>query len=385
MAVMFLPRLQCRPIGLLAASASCGLATFGQTAITNRANSHSYRLRGPSERPVRWCEVRRHAGDTRVLPTATKARRRAIQMKPGDVHLMLLAVLFAVGLPACGSLASDCLVSARMDWCGMRVTVNDLPSTKSALIQSSSDPTGTNWTSEATVQGTRAWTDPATALPGLWVSNIVAWGDSLTAGPVLAKDPGPSWVSQLSVNLLTNANYYNGGISSQTSGQIMYRMLDPTNAWALDWTTIIWAGVNDASSPETIKSNITCMVEALRAHGNNRFLVLGVVTGGTGGVGTAWHANIALNLNPWIMATYPDNSLDMRSILMAHYDPSLPDDVKAVTLTNTVPPSLRVDNVHLNRRGSAIVASNVWTFITTKMAATPIPPAGKFYRSKLLQ
>jgi hypothetical protein len=72
-----------------------------------------------------------------------------------------------------------------------------------------------------------------------------------------------------------------------------------------------------------------------------------------------------MQLNADLQALYPDNYLDVRSWLIAHYDPNNSQDV--ADLANDVPPSsLRYDDIHLRNEGSVLVAQRLKAFIDTK-------------------
>jgi hypothetical protein len=90
--------------------------------------------------------------------------------------------------------------------------------------------------------------------------------------------------------------------------------------------TIIWAGRNNYSNPAQVESDIANMVASLPSP--KRFLVLSVINGNYTNeyVGQSNYNEIA-SLNAALASTYPQNFLDIRSLLVAQYDPSNPIDV----------------------------------------------------------
>lgn len=116
------------------------------------------------------------------------------------------------------------------------------------------------------------------------------------------------------------------------------------------WTTIIWAGRNDAwSKPDTILANIRAIVDAIDVQ-EKRFVILSVLNGQNEGTGTTAHRSIT-TLNETIRQAYPSNFLDVRASLAA----GTPDD--------TVPANLRADSIHLNDAGYGRVADEVSAFL----------------------
>jgi hypothetical protein len=78
--------------------------------------------------------------------------------------------------------------------------------------------------------------------------------------------------------------------------------------------------------------------------------------------GTPAYALI-MQLNAELAARYPNNYIDIRSLLVSRYDPNQPQDV--IDSGNDVPPSsLRFDaEGHLRNEASLIVATQVKQFI----------------------
>lgn len=82
------------------------------------------------------------------------------------------------------------------------------------------------------------------------------------------------------------------------------------------------------------------------------------------GRGTSPYQQLA-EINASLARTYPDNFLDIRKLLVDHYNPFFAPDVQ--DYNKDVPPtSLRNDDQHLNDQGYGIVARQVANFIAAK-------------------
>ncbi|MDB5874970.1 MAG: hypothetical protein JWQ07_4412 [Ramlibacter sp.] len=183
-------------------------------------------------------------------------------------------------------------------------------------------------------------------------TNIAAWGDSLT----------PPFAANLGV-LFPSRMVYDGGISSQSSYDVEARVA--ADSARHGWISVFWFGHNNDSDPEQVKRDMAAAVATL-APGNDRFIVLSVLNKAipTELKGTAMY-NTILQLNADLAATYPQNYIDIRALLVSHYDPSKPQDV--IDFQNDVmPASLRHDVDHLNNDGSVLVATRVQQFINAK-------------------
>lgn len=184
--------------------------------------------------------------------------------------------------------------------------------------------------------------EPAPLFP-----DVVAWGDSLTAGSGVE---GRSYPSQMAA--LTTRRVVNHGIGGESAMQIFQRF-QATPALH-DHTTVIWAGRNDvasANSAATVSDWIRKMV-ALLPH--DRYLVLSVTNGSHEPVGATGYNRI-LAINESLREAFGDRYLDVRSLLV---DAATPEEAGARS-SDVPPPSLLLDNIHLNERGHAIVASAV--------------------------
>ena len=187
------------------------------------------------------------------------------------------------------------------------------------------------------------------------VQNIACWGDSLTAGA--GGKPYPSVLQD--ADSIGGRKVFNGGIGGQTSKQIKERFLaDPEKLGDL---TIIWAGRNNYGQSYEVECDIAEMVSKLKT---NRFLVLSILNMGSEGAGTGGHTAI-LALNKDLASQYPDNFVDIRSVLVDAYDKHSPDDV-ANHASDVPPKSLRSDGIHLNEAGYKLVAMKVLDTLKAK-------------------
>jgi hypothetical protein len=146
----------------------------------------------------------------------------------------------------------------------------------------------------------------------------------------------------------------NMGAGGETSTQIRARMLaEPIH---FGRTAVIWAGRNNYGARATVLSDIAAMVAAL---GHGRFLVLSVPNGDYASeyAGQTGYGQI-IDLNDTLAATWPDNYLDIRRILVDAYDPGQPQDVIDHG-RDIVPASKRADAIHLNATGNAVVKTAV--------------------------
>lgn len=204
------------------------------------------------------------------------------------------------------------------------------------------------------------------------LTHVACWGDSLTAGNYVQDPTKPlsgGWPYQ-ALTLDPTRWYYNGGVGGETSAQIESRMLAATDKHP--WDTVIWAGRNDiadaAADTAAIKANIAAMVAAL---GHNRYVVLSILCGSGETIGTPVH-DLILQLNNDLAATYPNNYLDIRALLVAQYNPNDPQDVTDHT-NDITPSSLRTDSLHLNDAGYQYVAEQVIAWLNAHVTITDSP------------
>jgi len=189
---------------------------------------------------------------------------------------------------------------------------------------------------------------------------LQCWGDSLTAGT--GGVPYPEQLGEL-----FDWTFANHGVGGETSTQIRSRMVADTGSH--EHATIIWAGRNNSHAQTTVLADIAAMVDAL-PHRN--FLVLSILNGDFPGE----HLNAPVwtditTLNQQLAATYGDRFVDVRTLLVARFDPTLAQDV--IDHGNDVPPaSLRSDPLHLNSTGYRIVAETIYAH--RNPLVSPWPP-----------
>ncbi|HSI54401.1 MAG: hypothetical protein ACAH21_10110 [Ramlibacter sp.] len=183
-------------------------------------------------------------------------------------------------------------------------------------------------------------------------NDIAFWGDSMV----------PPAAANLAL-LFPGRTTYNGGIAAQSSYDVAPRVVADTARHS--WISVFWFGHNNKTDPNQVKADMATSVGALSA-GNNRFVVLAIVnkTVAEEAKGTPIYQNL-IQLNNDLAAAYPDNYIDMRAWLVAHYNPNIPQDV--IDFNNDqIPSSLRHDVDHLNNDGSVLVAQRVAQFINAK-------------------
>lgn len=198
-------------------------------------------------------------------------------------------------------------------------------------------------------------------------ADVVAWGDSMTYGtgadhPHKGQKTWPRWFTEFS-----GVNVIKKGVGGQSSKQIRDRMLaEPALHQEF---TVIWAGRNDYRGPEWVKKHIAEMVAAL---GHENYLVVGITNSSEEPKGGD-RLKIMDTLNADLKATYGVRFVDVRPLLVAAYDKTLPEDV-ADHENDIVPASLRSDKLHLNTAGYRIVAQAIYDAYQ-KVATPATPPA----------
>lgn len=133
-----------------------------------------------------------------------------------------------------------------------------------------------------------------------------------------------------------------------------------------DQLQALWLGRNNYGQPTQIKADVAACVAFLKPL-VRRFIIMGVLNGDYASEysgQSAWTTITTLNAD--LAALYPNNFIDIRSILVAQGAPggAYPD---ATFYARDVPPAaLRSDNIHLTTAGYTIVAQAVKDFITAK-------------------
>ena len=198
-------------------------------------------------------------------------------------------------------------------------------------------------------------------------AEIVAWGDSLTSGTGSTNATTKSYPGVLQTNI-PGSYVLNEGVGGDTSTQVLTRFnAAPT---LHNGTTIIWAGRNDFSSPDTVMANIAAMVAALPSP--KRFLVMSITNAATPSEtnapgNTAYTSIIALNAR--IQAAYPNNYFDVRSYLIAQHTSSAAD---LIDFGHDVPPfSLRANNTKAGSITTAITTAGQQAFTLAYTLGSP--------------
>lgn len=184
-------------------------------------------------------------------------------------------------------------------------------------------------------------------------ADVVAWGDSMTYGtgadhPHKGQKTWPRWFTEFS-----GINVIKKGVGGESSKQIRDRMLaEPALHKEF---TVIWAGRNNYRGPEWVKTHIAEMVAALD---HDNYLVVGITNSSEEPKGGD-RLRIMDTLNTDLKATYGIRFVDVRPLLVAAYDKTLPQDV-ADHENDLVPASLRSDKLHLNTAGYKVVAQAIY-------------------------
>ena len=193
-----------------------------------------------------------------------------------------------------------------------------------------------------------------------YMSKVSCWGDSLTQSTG-GQTPYPTQLSSI-----TGYTTVNGGVGGETSSQILTRFVAATSQWPN--LTIIWAGRNNYNYPTQVLSDIATMVADI---GHDGYLVLSILNNNTEVSGSAGYNAIAY-LNSQLASIYGSHYLDVRSILVAAYNPGNPTDV--TDHANDCPPSsLRYDTLHLNTAGYGVVAAAIKNVVSTLRGTRGVP------------
>lgn len=181
------------------------------------------------------------------------------------------------------------------------------------------------------------------------------WGDSITV-PV---------VPNLQV-LVPQRTVYDGSGIAQTSGQVVARATG--NATTRPYIAVFWCGHNNfqLGGINQVVSDISSAVNQLASANGNRFIVVSMINEDTAaGIRGGSQYSVVLQINAQLQAAFPSNYLDMRSALVARYNPSIAQDVIDHN-NDVVPSSLRYDEIHFRQDGSAYAAALIRDFIVAK-------------------
>jgi hypothetical protein len=168
------------------------------------------------------------------------------------------------------------------------------------------------------------------------VLNIAAFGDSFTQLSYLT-NPADHWTDLLAARL--GRRVYNGGIGGQTSSQVTQRSIDDIDY--TDRAHIFFCGTNGPDSGHTVLGDIQAAVAALPA--GTKFLILPSFNSDTERAGSAGYINKMAN-NAAVAAAFPNNYLDIRSMLIALSLPGQPYQDSAAITNDVLSSQLRFFN-----------------------------------------
>lgn len=197
-------------------------------------------------------------------------------------------------------------------------------------------------------------------------ADVVAWGDSMTYGtgadhPDKGQKTWPKWFTELS-----GIKVIKKGVGGETSKQIRDRMLAEPDLHKE--FTVIWAGRNNFQSPEWVVKHIDEMVAALN---HENYLVVGITNGASEPRSSDQFETLD-RLNVELKNIHGNRFVDVRPLLVAAYDPALPEDVIDHG-NDVVPASLRADKLHLNTAGYKVVAQAIYDAYLKVSEPAPAP------------
>jgi len=196
------------------------------------------------------------------------------------------------------------------------------------------------------------------ALPaGMYAGKVYFVRDADLEGYSLSEFPGQGAVS-FGEGLVTSLGPFYYDWAYRGEDRNIYAVAH-TDTDASD--AVLWMGANNINQPENVKADIAAAVAQLSR--SSRVLVLTCIGNDQSVAGTDAY-NALSEVNSWILAQYPDNSLDIYSYLRSKHDPSLPRDIADFN-AGIIPSSLRVDTVHLNAAGNELVADKVYEFFVS--------------------
>ncbi|MFF0919078.1 hypothetical protein ACFYE8_05175 [Rhizobium leguminosarum] len=189
------------------------------------------------------------------------------------------------------------------------------------------------WGLQASISGEWATKDPRTN-PRL--RNIVCFGDSFTELAYLT-NPADHWPAILQTTLGRKVS--DQGIGGQTSTQVTDRSIADVDY--TDRGHIFFCGTNGPGSGHTVLSDIQAAVAALPA--GTKYLVLPSFNSDTERAGSAGYINKMAN-NAAVAAAFPNNYLDIRSMLIALSLPGQPYQDSAAITNDVLSSQLRFFN-----------------------------------------
>jgi len=128
-------------------------------------------------------------------------------------------------------------------------------------------------------------------------------------------------------------------------------------------TQVLWLGANNIASTQQVMDDIRAAIAHIKTFAK-RFIVMTVLPNDSYLPATASGISLAA-VNAWILAEYPNNSVDALGYLQSKYNPDIPQDVTDVA-NNITPSSLRVDAIHLTSAGYQHIADLVYAALIAK-------------------
>ncbi|MBY3564143.1 SGNH/GDSL hydrolase family protein [Rhizobium laguerreae] len=201
------------------------------------------------------------------------------------------------------------------------------------------------WGLQSYIAGEWALKDPRT---NPRVLNMVAFGDSFTALDYIL-DPNKTWTNIVAARM--GRLVANAGIGGQNSSEVTQRSIDDVNY--TDRGHIFFCGTNGPGAGHTVLGDIQAAVADLAP--GTKFLILPSFNSSNETVGTAGYNNKMAN-NAAVAAAFPDNYLDVRSMIIAQQAPGQPWQDSGAYADDVVGIALREDGLHLNEFGVALYA-----------------------------
>ncbi|MBY3263889.1 hypothetical protein HFO15_19885 [Rhizobium laguerreae] len=201
------------------------------------------------------------------------------------------------------------------------------------------------WGLQGSIAGEWAAKDPRTNPRPL---NMVAFGDSFTELAYLT-DPAEKWTNIVAARM--GRLVANAGIGGQTSTQVTDRSIADVNY--TDRGHIFFCGTNGPDAGHTVLGDIQAAVADLAP--GTKFLILPSFNSSNEPVGSAGYINKMAN-NAAVAAAFPDNWLDVRSMIIALQAPGQPYQDGTAYADDVVSAALRADGLHLNALGVSLYA-----------------------------
>ncbi|MBY5503154.1 hypothetical protein HFO82_31775 [Rhizobium leguminosarum] len=214
------------------------------------------------------------------------------------------------------------------------------------------------WGLQSYIAGEWALKDPRSTPR---VLNIAAFGDSFTELAYLV-NTNEHWTNLVAARL--GRKVYDGGIGGQTSTEVTNRSIADIDY--TDRAHIFFCGTNGPDSGHTVLGDIQAAVADLPA--GTKFLILPSFNSDNERAGSAGYINKMAN-NAAVAAAFPDNYLDIRSMLIALSLPGQPYQDSAAITNDVLSSQLRffngtsTDALHPNATCVALYAGMIGDWI----------------------